>query len=146
MTLIKWTNKIPVSIFDEFDNIFNNMHIGLPAMFSSDSSWNPQFEVLNTETAYIVRGDLPGISKKEVNIVIDDNTLTISGERKNDFSNDNSYYDYSGIPYGKFSKSFNLPNDVKQDKIKASMKDGVLSLKIPRMEVVKNDVKKIAIK
>ena len=146
MTLIKWTNRKPISIFDEFDSIFNNMHIGLPAMFSSDSSWSPQFEVLNTEIEYIVRGDLPGISKKEVNVEIDDNTLTISGERKNDFSNDNSYYDYSGITYGKFSKSFNLPDDVKQDKIKASMKDGVLSLKIPRMEIVKNDVKKIAIK
>ena len=144
MTLIKWTNRKPISIFDEFDSIFNNMHIGLPSLFSSDSSWNPQFEVLNVEGAYIVRGDLPGISKKEVNIEIDDNTLTISGERKNDFKNEGSHCDYSDTAYGKFSKSFNLPDDVKQDKIKASMKDGVLSLKIPRMEIVKNDIKKIA--
>ena len=46
MTLIKWTNKRPVSIFDEFDNIFNNMHIGLPAIFNREHSWSPQFEVL----------------------------------------------------------------------------------------------------
>ena len=146
MTLIKWTNKKPVSIFDEFDSIFNNMHIDFPAIFNSDSSWNPEFEVLNTDSAYIVRGDLPGISKKEVNITIDDNNLIIAGERKNDLNDEALRYNYSGIAYGKFSKSFNLPDDVKQDKIKANMKNGVLSLEIPRMEIVKNDVKEIAIK
>ena len=146
MTLIKWTNKRPVSIFDEFDNIFNNMHIGLPSIFNKEHSWSPQFEVLNTDKAYIVRGDLPGVSKKDVSIEIDDNILKISGERKNNYRDENSEYNYTNAAYGKFLKSFDLPDDVKQDDIKANMKDGVLSLEIPRMEVVKNDVKKIAIK
>ena len=146
MTLIKWTNKRPVSIFDEFDNIFNNMHIGLPAIFNREHSWSPQFEVLNTDKAYIVRGDLRGVSKKDVSIEVDDNVLKISGERKNNYSKENSEYNYTNVAYGKFLKSFDLPDDVKQDNIKANMKDGVLSLEIPRMEVVKNDVKKIAIK
>jgi len=144
MTLIKWTNSKPISIFDEFNSILHNMHIGLPEMYNSRSLWNPQFEVLNTDTAYIVRGDLPGVAKKEVNIEVDNNTLLITGERKNDYENDN--YNYSDIGYGKFSKSFNLPDDVKQDKIKASMKDGVLSLEIPRMEIIKNKIQRIAIK
>ena len=122
------------------------MHIGLPAIFNREHSWSPQFEVLNTDKAYIVRGDLPGVSKKDVNIEVDDNVLKISGERKNNYSEQNSEYNYTNVAYGKFFKSFNLPDDVKQDNIKANMKDGVLSLEIPRMEVVKNDVKKIAIK
>ena len=122
------------------------MHIGLPAIFNREHSWSPQFEVLNTDKAYIVRGDLPGVSKKDVSIEVDDNVLKISGERKNNYSEQNSEYNYTNVAYGKFFKSFNLPDDVKQDNIKANMKDGVLSLEIPRMEVVKNDVKKIAIK
>ena len=146
MTLIKWTNKRPVSIFDELDNIFNNKHIGLPAIFNKEHSWSPQFEVLNTDKAYIIRGDLPGVSKKDVSIEVDDNILKISGNRKNNYSKENSEYNYTNVAYGKFLKSFDLPDDVKQDNIKANMKDGVLSLEIPRMEVVKNDVKKIAIK
>ena len=146
MTIIKRTNRQPVSIFDEFDNIFNNMYIGFQPIFESKSSWNPQFEVLNTNDIYIIRGDLPGILKKDVNIEVNENILTISGERKNDYNDKKNQYNYSGIDYGKFSKSFNLPDDVKYDKINASMKDGVLSLKISRVEAVKQEIKKISIK
>ena len=145
MTLIKWTNKSS-SLFDEIDTIFNNMNIDFPSIFNSESSWSPQFEVLNTDKAYIVRGDLPGISKKDVNIEVHDNILTVSGERKNDNTEENNSFDYSRISYGKFSRSFNLPEDVKYEKINAKMKDGVLSLEIPRMEAIKHDVKKISIK
>ena len=145
MTLIKWTNR-PVSLFDEIDTIFNNMNIDFPSIFNSESSWSPQFEVLNTDKAYIVRGDLPGISKKDVNIEVYDHILTVSGERKNDNTEENNSFDYSRISYGKFSRTFNLPEDVKYEKINAKMKDGVLSLEIPRIEAIKHDVKKISIK
>ena len=81
-----------------------------------------------------------------MNIEVNENILTISGERKNDYNDKKNQYNYSGIDYGKFSKSFNLPDDVKYDKINASMKDGVLSLKISRVEAVKQEIKKISIK
>ena len=145
MTLIKWANR-PTSLFDEIDTIFNNMNIDFHSIFNSESSWSPQFEVLNTDKAYIVRGDLPGISKKDVNIEVYDHILTVSGERKNDNTEENNSFDYSRISYGKFSRTFNLPEDVEYEKINAKMKDGVLSLEIPRMEVIKHDVKKISIK
>ena len=102
--------------------------------------------MLNTDKAYIVRGELPGISKKDVNIEVHDNILTVSGERKNDNTEENNSFDYSRISYGKFSRTFNLPEDVEYEKINAKMKDGVLSLEIPRMEAIKHDVKKISIK
>jgi len=145
MTLIKWANR-PTSLFNEIDTIFNNMNIDFPSIFNSESSWSPQFEVLNTDKAYIVRGDLPGISKKDVNIEVHDNILTVSGERKNDNTEENNSFDYSRISYGKFSRTFNLPEDVEYEKINAKMKDGVLSLEIPRIEAIKHDVKKISIK
>ena len=130
----------PATIFNELDRWFNNITSDI------SNSWKPRFEVLNTDTAYRVRAELPGMVKKDVNIEIEDDILTISGERK--YQNDNSDNDrnYSEFSYGKFSRSFNLPDDVKNDGIKASMKDGVLALEISRMEQIKSEVKKIFIK
>ena len=70
--------------------------------------------------------------------------MTVSGERKN--AADNNEENYSELCYGKFARSFNLPEDAKGDGIKASMKDGVLAISIPRVEPVVPEVKKISIK
>ena len=84
------------------------------------------------------------MSKKDVNIEVKENTLIISGERKNTIDHlDNNYSEFS---YGKFLRSFDLPEDVKENNIKASMKDGILAIQVPRLEKVKPEVKKIAIK
>ena len=79
----------------------------------------------------------------EMDIEVVDNVLTISGERKATRNEDHNYSEFS---YGKFSRSFNLPEDAKGDGIKASMKDGVLAISIPRVEPVVPEVKKISIK
>jgi len=129
----------PTTIFNELDRWFSNITTELPSM------WKPRFEVLDMDTAYRVRAELPGMDKKDVNIEVDNDVLTISGERK--YKNkDSDKKDYSEFSYGKFSRSFNLPEDVKNDNIKASMKNGVLALEIPRMEEIKSDIKKISIK
>ena len=143
MTLIKWRASRP-SIFSEIDSLFNSITSDFPKFYERGESWTPKFEVLNTNSAYRIRADLPGMSKKDINIEVVDNNLTISGERHN--SNDDVNHDYSEIHYGKFSRVFNLPEDVQENKIKASMKDGVLALDIPRVEAVKPEVKKISIK
>ena len=144
MTLIKWNSAKP-SLFNEVDSWFNSIVSEFPTSYERTSSWMPCFEVLNTSNAYSIRADLPGMIKKDVNIEIANNTLIISGERMNK-NNDNNQYSYSELNYGKFSRSFNLPEDVREDKIHASMKDGVLALQIPRVKPVKPEVKKITIK
>ena len=144
MKLITWSPITrPATLFNELDSWFNNVASDFPSLVNGITSWRPRFEVLNTSNAYRVRAEIPGMSKKDINIQVSDNVLTISGERKN---TDNTENDYSEFSYGKFSRSFNLPDDVEENKIKASMKDGVLALKIPRMEPVKPDIKKISIK
>ena len=157
MTLIKWNTKTPSlfneidsfltrpTLFNEIDRFFNSVSTQFPIRYEQSSSWVPQFEVLNTEKAYSIRADLPGMIKKDINIEVVDNTLTISGERIND-NKDSDYSNYSEMSYGKFTRSFNLPEDIQEDKIKASMKDGVLALQIPRIKPVKPKVKKISIK
>ena len=140
MKLITWNSKArPISIFNDFDNFLNDFSYSL----NNFSSWEPKFEVLNTDTMYCIRAEIPGMSKKDIDIELENNTLSISGDRK---WNDKDQNNYSEFSYGKFYKSFNLPEDVKENNIKASMKDGILSVQVPRLEKVKPEVKKIAIK
>ena len=144
MKLITW-NPItrPTTIFNELDSWLNNTAYDFPSLVNGITFWKPKFEVLNTETAYRIRAEIPGMSKKDIIIEVADNLLTVSGERK---ATKNKNHNYSEFSYGKFSRSFNLPDDVEENKIKASMKDGVLALEVPRMKPVKPDVKKIEIK
>ena len=140
MKLITWNSTArPISIFNDFDNFLNDFSSSL----NYSSSWEPKFEVLNTDTIYCIRAEIPGMSKKDIDIELENNTLSISGDRK---WNDKDQNNYSEFSYGKFYKSFNLPEDVKENNIKASMKDGILSVQVPRLEKVKPEVKKIAIK
>ena len=143
MTLIRWANK--PSIINEIDHFFNNFRSDLFTTVQSHN-WAPNFEVLNMDDSYIVRADLPGLTKKDVNIGIADNIVTISGDRKNENNQDDSHYKYSELSYGSFSKSFTLPEDAVEDKISASMRDGVMTLNVPRMEPIKPKVKTISIK
>ena len=145
MTLIKWAHRPTLTLFDEIDRMLNSINADYPSNFNYNS-WSPQFEVLDIDSAYMLRGDFPGVSKKDVNIEVSDGILTVSGERKNIYKNYMDSCNYSDIPCGKFSRSFNLPDDIKEDQINAKMKDGVLSLEIPRMAPIKPDIKKISIK
>ena len=140
MKLITWNSTArPISIFNDFDNFLNDFSSSL----NYSSSWEPKFEVLNTDTMCCIRAEIPGMSKKDIDIELENNTLSISGDRK---WNDKDQNNYSEFSYGKFYRSFNLPEDVKENNIKASMKDGILSVQVPRLEKVKPEVKKIAIK
>ena len=143
MTLIKW-NAIRPSIFNDMDTIFNSIASDFPAMYEQTASWFPKFEVLNMDDSYRIRADLPGMVKKDVDIEVVNNKLTIFGERK--MNDKKTNHSYSEINYGAFTKSFNLPEDVVESEIKASMKDGVLALEIPRIEPTKPSVNKISIK
>ena len=94
MTLIKW-NPVRPTLFNEIDNWFNSVSSDFPTFFNEKSEWKPRFEVLNSEDAYRLRADLPGMVKKDVDIEITDDVLTIKGERKNDSINQNDYSEFT---------------------------------------------------
>ena len=144
MTLIKWNTTRP-SMFSNIDSLFNSIASEFPAIYEQTSSWMPKFEVLNINNAYRIRADLPGMAKKDIDIEVVDNRLKITGERKHDID-ESIDQNYSEINYGMFTRTFNLPEDVIANKIKASMKNGVLALEIPRNEPVKPEINKISIK
>ena len=141
--LIKWIDR--PNIINEIDHLFNSIKYYYANPIRS-CQWAPNFEVLNTDESYIVRADLPGLTKKDVNIELSDCIVKISGERKNEYSNDDSQYRYSELSYGSFSKNFTLPEDAIEDKINAKMRDGVMTIEVPRMEPIKPKTKTISIK
>ena len=105
----------------------------------------PAVNTREASDAYYIEVDLPGVKKEDVDVSVDKNVLTISGKREvsNEIKEDDYYRVESA--YGKFSRSFTLPENVDIEKIKASNEDGVLEIVIPKQEVIKETTKKIEI-
>ena len=143
MKLIKWIDR-PTILMDEVNHWLDSLSVDTPINFYNKStSWVPQFEVREIDDSYQIFAELPGMNKKDINIEVIDGNLTISGEKSN---SDKDKKHYSEISYGKFNRNFNLPEDILSDEVSAKMKDGILAIYIPKMEQVKPEVKKIAIK
>ena len=100
-------------------------------------SWAPEVDIHETEDSFVVKADLPGISKEDIQIDLKDSTLTLKGEKK--FENKVSKENYIRVErsYGTFVRSFTLPQNVDAEKIKAVYKDGVLELTLPKKEEAK---------
>jgi len=100
-------------------------------------AWTPAVDIHETEDALIVQAELPGIDKKDVHVEVRDGALNISGERRytKDVNKDNVHR--VERVYGKFFRSFMLPTNVDPDHVTASMKDGVLEVRLPKLESAK---------
>ncbi|NGP76578.1 Hsp20/alpha crystallin family protein [Balneolaceae bacterium YR4-1] len=99
--------------------------------------WAPDTDMSETENAYILTMDLPGLKKDDVDVSFTDNRLTISGERSRETKEEDKDFIRKERYLGKFSRAFTMPADVVEDKIKATFKNGVLTVDIPKAEVKK---------
>ena len=130
-------------IFNELLNTFNEAQTAEEPREVMD--FVPAVNTREASDAYYIEVDLPGVKKEDVDVSVDKNVLTISGKREvsNEVKEDDFYRVESA--YGKFSRSFTLPENVDIEKIKASNEDGVLEIVIPKQEVIKDSTKKIEI-
>ncbi len=94
--------------------------------------WFPEFDLSETKDELVVKAEVPGISPKDINISLVDNTLTIKGEKKQQMAEKNENYHYIGRSYGVFARSISLPREVQADKVTASYKDGILKIVLPK--------------
>jgi len=119
-----------ISIFDTLfeDNMFNR-GLDIPT-----KSFTPTHDIIENDNEYIVDIALAGFDKNNISLDIDKNILTIKGERK---INDNIKYNSKNTFYGTFKESFNLPENINSEKIDASLKNGILSIIIPKNEKMK---------
>jgi len=100
---------------------------------SSDVSWAPVTDIYDTDENYVLKMEIPGYSKDDVNVEFKDNILSVSGEKKEELVEDARIF-RSERRTGKFARSFKLPRDVDGTKIDAKLKDGVLELKVAKPE------------
>ena len=135
MSLVKYyPRRNLVTLPREIDRFFSNFGMD---MDHSDTVWSPSVDITETEIAYEVKAEIPGMDKKDIKISVQENVLLLSGEKKKEEEKEDQNYHRVERSYGKFERSFKLPTDVKADEIKAKYKDGVLSVEIPKAEEVK---------
>ncbi|MBT3589834.1 MAG: Hsp20/alpha crystallin family protein [Candidatus Marinimicrobia bacterium] len=142
MTLVRWTPRS--NIMNDFDKIFNNL-LDKDYSLQHSKPWNPSVDIEENETSFSLTADIPGMSKKDVSIELLDGVLTIKGERSELKQDEDDYFVIKERNSGSFCRSFKLPENVKEENIKASFKNGVLSMSIPKEEVVEPEARTIII-
>ena len=103
----------------------------------------PAFDVSETEEEFIVKAELPGVDPKDVEVNLTGNVLTVKGEKKAEREEKKADLYRVERSFGSFSRSFSLPGDVRTDDVKATYKDGILNLRLPKTEPTKKKAIKI---
>ncbi len=92
----------------------------------------PPVDILEEKNCYRIKADLPGLERCDFEIILEQNVLSICGEKKQSLITEKNYYRHLERSYGAFSRSFNLPDNLNQDAMEAFYKDGVLDIVIPK--------------
>jgi HSP20 family protein len=121
---------------DQFNRIFNDA-FGRTREESNLTTWAPAVDIHESEHELTVKADLPGIDAKDLDIRLENNILTIRGDRKFEKKVNEDNYLRVERAYGSFSRSFSLANTVNSDAIKADYQNGVLTLVVPKREEAK---------
>jgi HSP20 family protein len=127
---------------NEMERVFDSM-LGRYPRERVEGLWAPLVDVEETKDNIIARIELPGMKKEDIKVTLMNNILTISGERKHEAEEKGKTYYRIERAYGRFQRTIELPTDVMSDKAKASYKDGILELVVPKSEKAKE--KEIAI-
>ncbi len=132
---------------DPFDHICEHFFGDVGRSRPAQSRLEPRFEVAETDNEYTIAAELPGLGKENVEIVVDEDVLTIRGEKKAETKVEEKSYLFSERHYGSFERSFRLPESVQQEAIAANYEHGVLILALPKKpEAQKPEPRKIEVK
>jgi len=135
MSVIRWTPRRVSNPFEEMERAFDTV---FPSFFSPTrrEGWFPAVEVRETAKAVEVAAELPGLTEKDLTVDVKENVLTLKGEKKHareeKDKQENIYY--AERQYGSFERSISLPAYVQADKAKASFKNGVVTVTLPKRE------------
>jgi len=138
MTLVSWTP------FREFDDLFNRYRswpkrslVGENGGERESAVWRPVANISETDKEYLIKAELPEVSRDDVEVSVHDGIITIRGERRMENTDESETQHRVESFYGSFSRSFSLPADVDETAIMAESKDGVLKVHLPKAEVEK---------
>ncbi len=146
MNLIPWRGKsgngsqglAPVSEFRSemnrlFDSFFRDPFWSGEEPLGSLTSWSPSLDVAETDNEVSIRAEIPGVDPKDLNITVEGNRLTISGEKKETTEKKEKSYQRRESYYGQFTRQIELPQGVDGENVEAEYKGGVLNVRLKRM-------------
>ena len=137
MTLVKWEPfRDLMAMQDRMTRLIDETLSRIWKEDIAQGVWSPAVDILERGDEVVLKADLPGVTQNEIDIRVEEGTLTIQGERK--FVKESSEENYVQIerPYGTFRRTFSIPRTVDQESIKASYKDGVLRIVLPRRQEI----------
>ena len=124
-----------VSLRTDFDRLFNTFFESMPE--DSERFWAPAIDIEENNGNLMVKAELPGMKREDIKVSVRDNVLHLTGERKMEKETKDKTLHRIERCFGKFSRTIELPSSVDADKVKASYKDGVLSITLPKPEEFK---------
>jgi HSP20 family protein len=108
--------------------------------------WSPAVDVIENENELVLKADLPDVDLKDIDVRVENQTLTLKGDRKFESEKNNGGYHRIERNYGTFMRSFTLPSSVENDKVSADYKNGVLTVTLPKKEAAKPKQVKVEVK
>jgi len=120
----------------EFDDLVNRFFGPEPWSMGRlfGQGFSPAIDIKETEDEFVVKAEMPGIDQKDLNVSLSGDVLTISGEKKEEKEEEGENIHRIERSFGSFSRSFNIPGEIQEDKIEAKYKEGILILKLPKSE------------
>ena len=133
MTIVRWEPFREISSLQSEMNRLFNAAFDTPAAGGS-RRWAPPMDLLETDEQFVLRADLPGMGESDVNIELEDNVLTVSGERQAEHEEKGEGFHRVERAFGSFSRSLTLPKGVDPEGVAAAFDRGVLEVRIPKPE------------
>ena len=130
----------PFKELEEINERFNRVFGRLPARRESGreamtvADWAPTVDITEDDKEYLIKAEIPEVDKKDVKVTVQEGVLTIQGERKQEKEEKGKKFHRIERAYGSFVRSFTLPDEVAEDKLKAEFKDGMLLVHLPKTE------------
>lgn len=124
-----------LSLRGDMDRLFSGLFGGVPE--DREGFWAPVVDIEEDNDKILVKAEIPGMTREDIKVSVQGNLLTITGERKQENETKNKTFHRIERAYGKFSRMITLPTDVDADKVKATYKDGILNVALPKPESVK---------
>lgn len=145
MTLVRWNPWQEIEDkLDRYSRGMSQPQTGNQEVIAT-GDWSPRVDIAETEEAFIIKAEIPEVNKEDVKVTVDNGVLTIRGERKKEKEEKGKKFHRIERFYGSFTRSFTLPDNVDEAKIKALFKEGMLDLQIQKTEKAKPKVIQIKV-
>lgn len=127
----------------EIDRMFEDF---LPVRREKETIFHPRIDLYETDNELILKAELPGLKKENIDITVTEDEVHLKGEKKEELETKKENYLRREMCYGKFERVVSLPTEVDPERVEAEFKDGILEIKMPKKEEAKRKVRKIELK